>query len=110
MDSGLGKWDFTQGSKICTESEIIQEARKATPMGRQHLTIALSAPQESGGWQCPPHPDSTFHTIRHSSPDFRVEASAPAPTEGSELPKLIVARVQLWEESHGRKPLGLKLD
>lgn len=34
MDSGLGKWDFTQGSKICTENGIIQEARKATPLGR----------------------------------------------------------------------------
>lgn len=49
MDSGLGKWDFTRGSKICTENGITQEARKATPLGRQHLTLALSVPQESEG-------------------------------------------------------------
>lgn len=45
MDSGPGKWDFTQGSKICTGNGVIQEARKATPLGRQHLSI----PQESEG-------------------------------------------------------------
>lgn len=44
-----GRVDFTQGSKICTGDGVIQEARKATPLGRQHLTLALSMRQESEG-------------------------------------------------------------
>lgn len=42
FDAGPGKWDFTQGSKIRTGNGVIQEARKAMPLGRQHLTLALS--------------------------------------------------------------------
>lgn len=44
-----GRVDFTQGSKICPGNGVIQEARKATPPGRQHLTLALSPRQESEG-------------------------------------------------------------
>lgn len=75
-----GKWGLQFGQpKSAQGGGNSRRPGRSQPWGSRTLPGPACTLAVGGGWRCPPHADSTFHTVRLSSLDVTAEAPAPAP-------------------------------